>query len=95
MNVENRQSLRLETRYRAWIADADGSPVRGCIVRDISAGGAKLGIETDAPRSIPGEFTLLMRDGSTRHRCRVVWRSDENLGVQFLDSSGAALASTR
>jgi hypothetical protein len=83
MNTEQRTHPRVEARYTAWIEVADGLPARECIVREISDGGAKLGVKV--PDQIPEEFTLrLTVDGTTSYRCRVVWRSDENIGVGFI-----------
>jgi hypothetical protein len=94
MPVENRQSSRVEVRYIAWIDVGDGLPLRNCIMRDISASGAKLGIITSTPNAIPNEFTLLLStDGGVRHRCRVAWRSDQNMGVEFLHPSKPVLVS--
>jgi hypothetical protein len=83
MSTEKRTHPRVESRYTAWIEVADGSPAQECILRDISDGGAKLGVK--APDQIPQEFTLrLTVDGTTSYRCRVVWRSDENIGVGLI-----------
>jgi hypothetical protein len=90
MHLDNRQSPRIVIRYVAWIEMQDGVPMRDCIVRDISARGAKLGIITSTPGAVPDEFTLrLSPDGRVGHRCRVVWRSDENIGVTFLQTAEA------
>ncbi len=94
MLVENRQRSRTEVRYVAWVDVGDGLPMHECILRDISARGAKLGIMTSTPNALPNEFTLLLSpDGRVRHRCRVAWRSDENMGVEFLDRSTPVLVS--
>lgn len=88
MPIENRQSSRVELRYIACIDAGDGLPLRNCIIRDIPASGAKLGIITSTPNTIPDEFTLLLStDGRVRHRCRVAWCADENMGVTFLHPS--------
>ena len=70
------------------VVDCPGSIVCGasvktleCLIADISDGGARLVVSTD----VPEEFTLLIRDGSdANHRCRVVWRLDDEIGVEFL-----------
>jgi hypothetical protein len=83
MSTEKRTHPRVESRYTAWIEVADGSPARECILRDISDDGAKLGVKV--PDQIPQEFMLrLTVDGTISYRCRVVWRSDENIGVGFV-----------
>jgi hypothetical protein len=91
MDIENRQWPRAEIRYMAWIEADDGLLMRDCIVRDISATGAKLGMVAFAPSAVPQEFTLLLSpDGQVRHRCRVAWRSDEKLGVKVLHAADFA-----
>jgi hypothetical protein len=90
MDIESRQFSRVKIRYLARIDAGDGLPMHDCIVRDISANGAKLGIITSTPNALPHEFTLLLSsDGRVEHRCRVAWRSDENVGVRFLAASDA------
>jgi hypothetical protein len=96
MLVENRQTSRTELRYIAWIDVGDGLPMRKCIVREISLNGAKLGIMTSTPDALPNAFTLqLSSDDRIRYLCRVVWRSDENMGVEFLHPADPALVPGR
>lgn len=78
---ELRNSPRHEVQYLAHIDRGDGAPPVNCIICDISAGGAKL---TIGSHDIPDEFTLLFR----RH-CRVIRRSDGQVGVQFLPAPRA------
>lgn len=84
MNVDKRTHPRIESRYAAWIVADDGSLIQECIVRDVSGAGAKLGVEHSS--SVPDEFTLLLPEEG-RFLCRVVWRSDETIGVSFLPAS--------
>jgi len=68
-------------KYDARIADDDANlrPVR---IVDISDKGAKLAL--DAAGDMPAEFTLLLSpDGFIQRRCRVAWRSADQLGVEF------------
>jgi hypothetical protein len=53
----------------------------GCMVLNISTGGAGLVLDSDVP--IPFSFDLEIDGESTRHRCLVVWRNDCSLGVSF------------
>jgi hypothetical protein len=56
---------------------------RPCVVSDLSNGGAKIsGIR---PTSVPDEFVLNLAPGGTLlpRTCRVVWRSNNSLGVEF------------
>jgi hypothetical protein len=70
-----RNSQRHEVHYLAQIDCGDGSALVNCIICDISAGGAKL---TVGNHNVPDEFTLVLR-----RNCRVIRRSDGQLGVQF------------
>jgi len=42
-------------------------------------------IIVDAPETVPDTFHIYMTlDFSSRRRCRVVWRSKSQIGVEFL-----------
>jgi hypothetical protein len=74
---DRRQSPRHDVQYLAQIDPGGGSAPRSCIICDISNGGAKL---TIGPLTeVPDEFTLWFR-----RRCRVVRRSDGQIGVRFV-----------
>jgi PilZ domain len=74
---DRRMSARYDIQYLAQIEPGAGSAPRSCIICDISIGGAKL---TIGPlNEVPDEFTLMFR-----RRCRVVRRSDGQIGVQFV-----------
>ena len=81
---EQRKSPRRTVRYPAQIGADDGSQPRSCVLIDISQTGAKL--LADEAHQLPGEFVLLL-GGATR-KCRIVWRSDEHVGVRFLAGAG-------
>jgi hypothetical protein len=87
MGIENRKSPRT-VLHPAQVAD--GTFIRDCILADISDSGAKLTIAS--PNEIPNDFTLLLSpSGSIRRRCRVVWRSDNQIGVEFLSDPKVAV----
>ena len=54
--------------------------VVGCVIRDISAGGACL--ELDPAAAVPEQFDLIP-NGNDPRSCRVVWRYSDRLGVAF------------
>jgi hypothetical protein len=58
-----------------------------CVVRDISASGAKL-LVTGA-NMLPEEFELEIPQKGRKHRVRLVWRRGDVCGVQFLESAAA------
>jgi hypothetical protein len=80
---ELRRAKRTRRRNAAWIGLGNGGTRIPCVLWDISESGARLA----APRckGLPGAFNLLLtKDGSARRRCRVVWRNDRQLGVEFV-----------
>jgi len=83
MTFQMRKGLRRDVDRLAWINVGDGRPPRRCTLVDVSVGGAKLVFEDDA--KIPDTFGLLLsRSGHTTCSCRVVWRRDNAIGVQFV-----------
>ncbi|MBY3280539.1 PilZ domain-containing protein [Rhizobium laguerreae] len=80
---ENRNSVRTRALKGARIVYGNGSMTRDCTVRNLSAGGAKLIMQSTA--DIPDFFDLLFDDGA-RHRCVVRWRKLGDLGVEFAEN---------
>jgi PilZ domain len=77
-----RKSLRRDFHYSAKLLARDAKQWDAFIV-DISESGAQLEL-TDA-RDVPDEFSLLIGGkGAVNRQCRVVWRSNERLGVTFM-----------
>lgn len=56
--------------------------VMDCMVRNLSARGAKLVLSM--PSSLPDDFELRFEDGK-EHVCAVRWRNAKELGVEFLN----------
>jgi len=85
MRGERRKTFRVEWNSPATIYDVDRELVRPCILSNFSNTGARItGIRAT---TIPDEFVLCITPGRTR-RCRVIWRSDDTLGVEFTDCVG-------
>jgi len=81
--VDQRQSRRQRVDCPAWVDALDGSSVRRCVLSDFSEAGARLTIKS--PDLLPNEFSLILAsDGSVRRRCRVIWRSDSQVGLRYL-----------
>jgi hypothetical protein len=55
---------------------------RGCLVRNLSAGGAALEVFTEI--EIPGRFVLSVPNDGLELACRVVWRKPTRIGVVFI-----------
>jgi hypothetical protein len=53
----------------------------GCMVLNISTGGAGLLLESDA--AIPFAFDLEISGEHNHRRCLIVWRNDRQIGVVF------------
>jgi hypothetical protein len=68
----------------AKISVSEHKPSMDCIVIDWSQGGAQLRLVE--PENCPDQFTLFTRDGRITD-CRVMWRREANIGVQFLEPS--------
>jgi hypothetical protein len=82
-SAEKRKNLRRSIAYPAFIDPGDGSPVIGCTLCDASQHGALLGVAD--PNNLPNEFILaLSSGGAARRRCRVAWRTTDQVGVEFL-----------
>ncbi len=52
-----------------------------CTLRNISDSGACL--QVASPIGIPDTFNLLLDAGKTTRACRVLWRKDRQIGVEF------------
>ena len=79
--MDQRQRARKPSFYSARIDTGKGAPKIRCEVTELSTVGAKLNIQS--PQILPESFTLVLPDASS-HSCRVIWRSDEQVGVKFL-----------
>jgi hypothetical protein len=78
-----RGSPRALVRRCGWFVGSVGEQLRECTVWDESQTGARLIVE--APETIPDIFHIYMSlDFTSRRHCRVVWRSHNQIGVEFL-----------
>jgi hypothetical protein len=79
---DRRRNFRLGWNVPATIYDADRHLERPCILVDLSNRGARIaGVRA---HTIPDEFRLRTPLGD-RRSCRVVWRTEDALGVTFTD----------
>jgi hypothetical protein len=85
--AERRQFGRRNTICHA-MACARGRPSSPCVVRDVSLGGAKVELELSA--SLPNRFRLIVSAWQFEADCEVVHRTDESVGVRFLNFTGEA-----
>lgn len=94
MVKEKRKNIRRAIRYTARIGLGDGSPLQGCMVSDVSETGARLDVEH--PEALPEAFTLVLSGRGGIHRqCRVMWRTEDQIGVRFVKTGAARSQVTR
>ena len=66
-----------------WITLEGGFAARRCVVRDLSASGAKLTVED--PNTLPAKLRLAFsRDARNGRPCEVVWRRGQTVGIKFV-----------
>ena len=79
--IERRLAERHKTYKGAQLVCGTRPPIIGCIVRNLSPTGACL--EVDKTIRISNSLNLVFDcDGSMR-ACRIVWRTEQRMGVQF------------
>jgi PilZ domain len=82
MFVEKRRQGRRVVHIPAKFDTGDNGPLRDCVVVDISDDGARL--EVDDANGVPEQFVVIMAPhGGPYRRCRVIWRAEKHLGVEF------------
>jgi hypothetical protein len=80
MPRERRKNFRVEWNSPATIHDSERNLGRPCILSSFSNGGAQItGVRAN---TIPDEFALQITRDDVR-KCRVIWRTDDTLGVRF------------
>src|SRR4029079_13497041 len=80
---EKRKNLRRLVSYPAFLDLGDDRPAVKCALCDASQEGAQLAVAN--AEALPDEFILaLSSDGAARRRCRVTWRAEDSVGVEFL-----------
>jgi hypothetical protein len=80
---DSRKAARTAVRRIGWLTRARGEQIRECTVWDESDTGMRLVV--DAPDEIPDTFYVYPTlDSSSRRHCRVIWRADRQIGIEFL-----------
>ena len=79
--VERRKSPRTILN-RPAMAMWSQAPRQRCMIRDISARGAR--VILGETKSVPEQIILaLTENGKVARKCRVVWRNDTHMGLEF------------
>ncbi|NKB54531.1 MAG: hypothetical protein GKR97_20390 [Rhizobiaceae bacterium] len=82
---ERRKFERLPVEIGANAIMANSETSFDCTILDLSEGGAKVEIpEIDI---IPVQFMLYVPETDQIYACKVVWRKDAFLGLQFVDDA--------
>ena len=80
---DKRKNKRRALGYQARINAIGGDGQISCIIKDVSETGAR--VATHSTDQLPDAFVLCLTvDGSRRRHCRVVWRSETEAGVSFV-----------
>jgi hypothetical protein len=87
--MDDRRALkRTRVLRNAKIIVPRRSPVICCTVQNITSAGACLKMANTS--GVPQTFELTFEHGRTRRACRVVWRTNDKLGVSFEETLLAA-----
>jgi hypothetical protein len=83
-----RKNIRHKSLLRG-IAYFENSPfATDCIVRDLSGSGARLEFAA-SPLTAAEKLDLHIPAKGERHRCRIIWRSETDIGIAFADAPTA------
>lgn len=86
-NMQNRRTVqRTRVLRNAKILPPSDSQVIHCTVQNITSGGACLTLANTY--GLPYNFELTFEHGRTGRACRVVWHTEDRLGVTF-EAAGA------
>jgi hypothetical protein len=78
---EKRQTTRRPITHAVFMATGLGPPLK-CQMLDVSELGARLRVGD--PKAAPDMFLLILDRGLARW-CQVAWRSDIEIGIQFVE----------
>jgi 16S rRNA U1498 N3-methylase RsmE len=96
MTINRRVKRRRSVSRDALLCSDDGKAIAGCQLRDVSDNGARLALDADQLAKVPAEFFLVLaKQAKVHRRCRVVWRSADELGVRFIpvpDGQGSVVS---
>jgi hypothetical protein len=88
--LEQRRAQRAETRKSGRIVLTNGSGMT-CMIRNLSPSGACLQVASHF--GIPRDIFLWIVGENVKRPCRIVWRSNQQLGVVF--SNAAAVGGSK
>jgi hypothetical protein len=81
--MEERRSVpRTRTLKSGKILVQDHTSLVDCTVRNLTPKGALLLVPSLA--GVPENFELILESKRTHHQCRVAWRGENRVGVEFI-----------
>ena len=83
--LEQRRAKRVETQKSGRIVLTNGSGMR-CVIRNLSPFGACLQVASHF--GVPRDIFLWIVGENSKRPCRIVWRSNSQLGVLFTKYDG-------
>jgi hypothetical protein len=82
MDQDKRDDARRSFNVNGRLYAADGALICACRLRDVSEGGARIGVVN--AEQVPDEVIVaLARYGNVRRKGRVAWRKGNELGIRF------------
>jgi PilZ domain len=85
---EPRRSKRARTFLQARITYGDGAISADCTVNQLSDIGARINIAGSI--ALPDTFDIVIPQKGTSRRAKLVWRRDDQIGVDFFSEGEAA-----
>ncbi|GJD32445.1 hypothetical protein PMNALOAF_3718 [Methylobacterium adhaesivum] len=82
---EHRREVRQRTFLKGRIHFNKGASSMDCLVRDMSASGARLALSETT--TLPDAFDLYIPQKEKTYRSTLAWRRDGSIGVTFLDEA--------
>lgn len=80
--MDKRHDQRRRTLKGGKIFFNHGRSVIDCTVKNLSKSGAALLLESTI--GIPGEFNLVISPDNIQKACKVIWKTDTQIGVSFV-----------
>jgi hypothetical protein len=87
---EHRREIRQRTFLKGRIIFNKGASSMDCLVRDMSASGARLSLSETT--TLPDSFDLYIPQKEKTYRSTLAWRRADGVGITFLDDVAPAPA---
>ncbi|GJD59242.1 PilZ domain-containing protein [Methylobacterium dankookense] len=88
MSAEHRQEVRQRVFLKGRIRFNNGASSMDCLVRDLSATGARISLSETA--TLPEVFDLYIPQKDRTYRATLRWRREDGVGVTFEDAAKPA-----